>query len=139
MCFISTYSVLNTLSEYTFNKIFTSYTFSLVFVNVESLNQNLYSEKHFYFLLQMRRNFSLLARYWLKVTCCSLLVTCCKITRYLLQNLLVTRYRSYSLLNSLVTRCRSCSLQKIACYSLQKMIHYCLKQSQVHKVLVYLI
>ena len=39
----------------------------------------------------------------------SLLVTRCKITRYSLQN-------------SLVTRCRSCSLQKITRYSLQKLL-----------------
>ena len=39
----------------------------------------------------------------------SLLVTCCKTTRYSLQN-------------SLVTRCRSCSLQKITRYSLQNLL-----------------
>ena len=75
----------------------------------------------------------------------SLLVTRCKITRYLLQNSLVTRCRSCSLQKvtrlvtrckirsllvaevarckkSLVTRCRSCSLQKITRYSLQKLL-----------------
>ena len=89
-----------------------------------------------------RRNFSLVARYSLKFTRCSLLVvkslvTRCrscslqKITRYSLQNLLVTRCRScslqkstyYWLQDSLVTRCRSCSLQKIT--------HYLLKNSLV--------
>ena len=56
-----------------------------------------------------------------------MLVTRCKITRYSLQNSLVTRCRScslqkitrYSLQNSLVNRCRSCSLQKITRYLLQ--------------------
>ena len=43
------------------------------------------------------------------VTFHSLLVTRCKITRYSLQNLLVTC-------------CRSCSLQKITRYSLQKLL-----------------
>ena len=43
------------------------------------------------------------------VTFHSLLVTRCKITRYSLQN-------------SLVTHCRSCSLQKITNYSLQKLL-----------------
>ena len=49
-----------------------------------------------------RRNFSLVARYSLKFTRC-------KITRYLLQNFLITR-------------CRSCSLQKITRYSLQNLL-----------------
>ena len=68
----------------------------------------------------------------------SLFVTRCKITRYLLQNLLVTRCkeslvtrcRSWSLQkitrcslqNSLVTRCRSCLLQKIIRYLSQKLL-----------------
>ena len=43
------------------------------------------------------------------VTFHSLLLSCCKITRYSLQS-------------SLVTRCRSCSLQKITRYSLQKLL-----------------
>ena len=63
----------------------------------------------------VRRNFS-------RVTFHSLKFTRCKITHYSLQNLLVTRCRSYSLQkitryslqNSLVARCRSCSLQKKA-------------------------
>ena len=92
-----------------------------------------------------RRNFSLVARYSLKFTPCSLivvksLVTRCKICWLLVVEVarckkslvtrckksLVTRCRScslqkitrYSLQNSLVTRCRSCSLQKITRYSL---------------------
>ena len=52
----------------------------------------------------MKRNFSVVARYPLKFTRCSLLV---------LKSLV-------SLQNLLVTRCRSCSLQKITCYSFQK-------------------
>ena len=94
----------------------------------------------FFHMLFARRNFSIVARYSLKFTRCSLLVvkslvTPCKkllvaknhsllvanFTRYSLKNLLVTRCRSclllkftrYSLQNSLVTRCRSCSLQKL--------------------------
>ena len=86
----------------------------------------------------MRRNFSLVARYWLKFTHCSLLfvkslVTCCKIRSLLVAEVarckksLATRRRScslqkitcYSLQNLLVTRCRSCSLSKITRYSLQ--------------------
>ena len=86
----------------------------------------------------MRHNFSLVARYSLKFTPCSLLVvksliTRCKIRLLLVAEVarckksLVTRCRScslqkitrYSLQNLLVTRCRSCSLQKITRYSLQ--------------------
>ena len=79
----------------------------------------------------------------------SLLVTRCKITRYLLQNSLVTRCRScslqkftrYSLQNSLVTRCRSCSLQKITRYSLQNSLVTRCKKSlvtrcKIHSLLV---
>ena len=68
-----------------------------------------------------RRNFSLVARYSLKFTRCSLLVLkslviCCKSARYLLQKLLVARI--YPLLvpqvarckNSLATRCKIFSL-----------------------------
>ena len=50
-------------------------------------------------VLLLRRNFSLVARYSLKFTCCSLLPV-----------------------KSLVTRCRSCSVQKITPYSLQKLL-----------------
>ena len=57
-------------------------------------------------MVEMRRNFLLVARYTLKFTRCSLLVARCKITRYSLQNLLVTPFRS-------------CSLQKFTRYSLQ--------------------
>ena len=86
----------------------------------------------------MRRNFSLVARYSFKFTCCLVLVvkslvTRCKIRSLLAaevarcKNSLVTRCRScllqkftrYSLQNSLVKRCRSCSLQKFTRYSLQ--------------------
>ena len=93
-----------------------------------------------------RRNFSLVARYLLKFTRCSLLVvkslvTLCKICSSLVVEVarckksLVTRCRScslqkitrYSLQNSLVTRCRSCSLQKVTCYLLQKFTGYSLQ------------
>ena len=105
-----------------------------------------------------RRNFSLVARYSLKFTRCSLLVV--KSTRYSLQKLLVAKNHSlivakstryslqkitrYSLQNLLITRCRSCSLQKSTHYwlqdslvtrcrscSLQKNTHYLLKNSLV--------
>ena len=93
-------------------------------------------------------NFSLVARYSLKFTRCSLLVlksllTRCKnslvtrcrsyslqkVTRYSLQISLVTccrrcslqEFTRYSLQNSLVIRCISCSLQKITRYSLQNL------------------
>ena len=134
MCFISTYSILNTLSEYTYfyvSKNFTSYTFSFVFINVQSLNQNFW--KTFYFLLQMRRNFSLVTRYSLKVTRWSLIVaklsvTCCKIcsllvtevTRCWIRLLLVAEVARCK--NSLVTRWKICSLQKITRYSLQNLL-----------------
>ena len=90
------------------------------------------------------------------VTCCkicSLLVAevahCKKITRFSLQNSLVTRCRSwspqiltrYSLQNLLVTHCWSCSLQKshsllsakFACYLLRKITHYSLQKFLVAK------
>ena len=76
----------------------------------------------------------------------SLLVTRCKITRYSLQNSLITRCKKSlvtrckirSLLvaeaarckKSLVTRCRSCSLQKITRYSLQNITYSLQKWSQ---------
>ena len=75
-----------------------------------------------------RRNISLVARYSLKFTRCSLLlvktfVTCCKIRLLLVAEVarckksLVTRFQ-----NLLVTRCRSCSFQKVTRYSLQKLL-----------------
>ena len=86
----------------------------------------------------MRRNFSLVARYLLKFTRCSLLVVKslvvrCKICSSLVVEVarckksLVTRCKIRSLLVAevarckklLVTRCRSCSLEKITRYSLQ--------------------
>ena len=77
----------------------------------------------------------------------SLLVTCCKITRYLLKNVLVTRCRScslqeiarYSLQNSLVTRCRSCSLQKITRYLLQNSLVTRCRSCSLQKITRYLL
>ena len=82
-------------------------------------------------VLLLRCNFSFVACYSLKFTCCSLLpvkslVTRCKILSLLVAEVarckktILTRYRSCSLQkitcsslqNLLVTRCRSCSLQK---------------------------
>ena len=47
------------------------------------------------------------------VTFHSLLVTCCKITRYSLQNSLVTVTEITRCKNLLVTRCRSCSIRSL--------------------------
>ena len=98
----------------------------------------------------MRRNFSLVARYSLKFTHCSLLVvkspvTRCKICSLLVAKVslckkpLVTRWRSfslqkvtrYSLRNSLVSRCRSCLLLKITRQSLQNLFVARCKKSLV--------
>ena len=76
-------------------------------------------------LLNQRCDFSLVTRYSLKFTRCSLLVvkslvSHCKIRSLLVAGVarckksLVTRCKK-----SLITRCRSCSLQKITRYSLQ--------------------
>ena len=64
-----------------------------------------------------RRNFSLVARYFLKFTRFSLLVVKSPVTRCKICSLLVAEVACCK--KSLVTRCRSCSLQKITCYSLQ--------------------
>ena len=66
-----------------------------------------------------RRNFSLIARYSLKFTRCSLLVVKSHVTRCKIRSLLVAKITGNSLQNSLVTRCRSCLLQKFTCYSVQ--------------------
>ena len=94
-----------------------------------------------YMKSKTRCNFSLAARYSLKLTPCLLLVvkslvTRCKIHSLLVaevircKNLLITRCRScslqkitrYSLQNSLITRCRSCLLQIFTRYSLPKLL-----------------
>ena len=72
-----------------------------------------------YVILFSRRNFSLIARYSLKFTCCSLLV--------------VKSLTHYSLQNPLVTCCRSYSLQEITRYSLQKITRYSLQKLLVAK------
>ena len=59
-------------------------------------------------LINLRRKFTLVARYSLRFTRCSLLVV-------------KSLNAHYSLRNSLVTCCRSFSLQKITRYSLQKL------------------
>ena len=90
----------------------------------------------------LRRNFSLVARYSLKFTRCSLLfvkslVTRCKIRSSLVAEVarckksLVTCCRSCSLQKSLVTRCTSCLLQKITRYLLQNSLVTCCKNSLV--------
>ena len=64
-----------------------------------------------------RRNFSLVARYLLKFTRCSLLVVKSLVVRCKICSSLVVEVARCK--KSLVTRCRSCSLQKITRYSLQ--------------------
>ena len=102
----------------------------------------------FFQLYDRRRNFSLVARYSLKFTCCLLLVvkslvTLCKIRLLLVAEVacckksLVTHCRScslqnitrYSLQTLLITHCRSCSLQKITCCSFQKITGFSLSNS----------
>ena len=76
----------------------------------------------------MRRNFSLVACYSLKLTPCLLLVVKslvarCKrslVTRRTIRSLLVAEVPRCKI--SLVTRSRSCSLQKITLYSLQNLL-----------------
>ena len=58
----------------------------------------------------LRRNFSLVARYSLKFTRCSLLVVKSLVTRCKIRSLLVAEVARCK--KSLVTCCRSCSLQK---------------------------
>ena len=77
-----------------------------------------------------RRNFSLVARYSLKFTRCSLLVIKSLVTRCKIRSLLLAKVARCK--KSLVTRCRSCSLlvakihslliAKFARYSLQKLL-----------------
>ena len=115
----------------------------------------------FFVQVPSSRNFSLVVRYSLKFTRCSLLVvkslvTRCKIYSLLvaeeslvthrrscsLQNSLVTCYRScplqkitrYLLPNSLVTHCRSFLLQKIARYSLQNLLDTRYRSCSLQKI-----
>ena len=67
--------------------------------NIPTQVLHLYHQGKKYAGIEKRRNFSLVARYSLKLSSCSLLVV-----------------------KSLVNRCRSCSLQKITRYSLQKLL-----------------
>ena len=120
--------------------------FKSVFLWLKSKMARIYLQRKFptlrdHIIEKTTRNFSLVARYLLKFTRCSLLlvgplVTRCKICSLLVAEVarckksLVTRCRScslqkitrYSLQNSLVTRCRSCLLQKITRYSLQNLL-----------------
>ena len=91
-------------------------------------------------MVTRRCNFSLIPRYSLKFTRCSLLVAKnhslligevarCKIRSLLLGKVACfKKITCYSLQNLLITRCRSCSLQKITCYSLQKITRYSLQK-----------
>ena len=72
-------------------------------------------------MVEMRRNFLLVARYTLKFTRCSLLVARCKITRYSLQNirsLLVAEVARRK--NSLVVKNHSLLIAKFNRYLLHK-------------------
>ena len=80
----------------------------------------------------MRRNFSLVARYSLKFTRCSLLVVKSLVARCKFCSLLVVEVARCK--KSLATCCRSHSLQKITRYSLQK---FCsLLVANVHSLLI---
>ena len=80
----------------------------------------------------MRRNFSLVARYSLKFTRCSLLVVKSLVARCKFCSLLVVEVARCK--KSLVTCCRSHSLQKITRYSLQK---FCsLLVAKMHSLLI---
>ena len=80
----------------------------------------------------MRRNFSLVARYSLKFTRCSLLVVKSLVARCKFCSLLVVEVARCK--KSLATCCRSHSLQKITRYSLQK---FCsLLVAKVHSLLI---
>ena len=90
-----------------------------------------------------RRNFSLVARYLLKFTRCSLLVVKSLVTRCKIRSLLVAEVARCK--KSLVTRCKIRSLlvakihsllvanfacysrQQVTCYLMQKIIHHMLK------------
>ena len=111
--------------------ILRKHPFSICF----SLSQHYFNLKTFHIVSSpcnclLRCNFSLVARYWLKFTLCTLLVVKSLVTRCKICSLLVKKWlvaKNHSLLvaevarckKSLVTRCRSCSLQKITRYSLQ--------------------
>ena len=80
----------------------------------------------------MRRNFSLVARYSLKFTRCSLLVVKSLVARCKFCSLLIVEVARCK--KSLATCCRSHSLQKITPYSLQK---FCsLLVAKVHSLLI---
>ena len=80
----------------------------------------------------MRRNFSLVARYSLKFTRCSLLVVKSLVARCKFCSLLVVEVARCK--KSLATCCRSHSLQKITRYSLQK---FCsLLVAKMHSLLI---
>ena len=88
----------------------------------------------------MRRNFSLVARYSLKFTRCSLLVVKSLDTRYKIRSLLVAkvaRCKNHSLLVAKFARYflqKNNSLLVAEGFLLQKIIRHSLKQSQVNKI-----
>ena len=88
--------------------------------NIPTQVLHLYHQGKKYAGIEKRRNFSLVARYSLKLSSCSLLVVKSLVTRC--RSCSLQKITSYQLQNSLVTRWRSCSLQKITRYSLQKLL-----------------
>ena len=77
-------------------------------------------------------SFSLLACYWLKFTCFSLLVLKSLVIRCKFCSLLVAEVARCK--KSLVTHYRSCSLQKITRYSLQNLLFTCCRSSSLEKI-----
>ena len=80
---------------------------------------------------QPRRNFSLVARYSLKFTRCSLLIVKTFVTRCKISLLLVAEVARCK--KSLVTHCRSCLMQNITRYSLQNSL---VTRCEIHSLLV---
>ena len=70
----------------------------------------------------MRRNFSLVARYSLKFTHCSLIALKSLVTRCKFPSLLIAKFARYSLQKLLVARNHSSLGEKFACYSLQNLL-----------------
>ena len=86
-------------------------------------------------LKKTRRNFSLVSRYSLKFSPCSLLFVKSLVTRCKIHSLLIVEVARCK--KSLVTRCRSCSLQKTTRYSLQNLLVVCCRSCSLQKITRY--
>ena len=98
------------------------------------ITQNkLWASRHYnlFLLLKTRHDFSLIARYSLKFTRCSLLVVKPLVTRCRIRLLLVAKFARYSLQKLLVTKNHSLVNGKFACYLLQKFL-----VAKIHSILV---